>query len=201
MWTKKYPSNNNVQIDYLRLEQQFKNYINEDKIQDYLDKKYIKEDKVFNSIRIEEKEDLTKFYYSNKAILLGDIDNYLKNQNINFINNLTNQIISCEDGRKIYEENIREEINKLYNEEKLCEINHLTVMVVGATGSGKSALVNQMLKEYLARETTGEITTRVTTMYQNTKVPFLHLVDSRGYELGYMFKPDAVGKEISDIYK
>ena len=122
----------------------------------------------------------------------------MKNQNINFINNLTKQIISYEDGRKIYEEYIREEINKLYNEEKLCEINHLTVMVVGATGSGKSALVNQMLKEYLARETTGVIGTWVTTIYQNTKVPFLHLVDSRGYELGYRFKPDAVGKEISE---
>ena len=192
------PSGEKILIDYLKLEQQFKNYINEDKIQDYLDKKYNKEDKVFNSIRTEEKEDLKKFYYSNKAILLGDIDNYLKNQNINFINNLTKQIISYEDGRSIYEDNIRKEIDELYNKEELCEINHLTVMVLGATGTGKSTLINEMLKFNKAGEQTGKIGTQQTTMHDNPKVPFLHLVDSRGYQFNRKFNPDAVGAEISD---
>ena len=195
---KKTPPEKKIMIDYLKLEQQFKNYINEEKIQDFLDKKYNKEDKVFNSIRAEEKEDLTKFYYSNKAILLGDIDNYLKEQNINFINNLTKQIITYENGRKIYEDNIREEINKLYNEEKLCEINHLTVMVVGVTGAGKSTLINAMLDEDLAGEFIGEIGTKEIAVYGNTKVPFLHLVDSRGYELSDQFKPDAIGTDICE---
>ena len=187
-------------IDYTRLNEEFNKFLIDDQIQDYPDARYNKGDIVFNSIRKEEKEQLIKFYQSNKNILINDIHNYLKNQNKNFVPNLTQQIIANEDGRQIFEQKIKKEIQSIYNNGESNKIDYLTIMIIGVTGAGKSALVNAMLKEYLAKEGVGKVVTQeITHIYQNRKVPYLHLVDTRGIELGRNFDANIIGKRTSDF--
>ena len=57
-----------TQIDYTRLNEQFNKFLIDDQIQDDPDARYNKGDIVFNSIRKEEKDILTKFYLSKKDI-------------------------------------------------------------------------------------------------------------------------------------
>ena len=196
------PENSSVPpIDISKLNENFNNYLNADQIQDFLDKKYNKEDYVFNSIRKEEKDCLINFYKSNKNFFVKDIGEYLGKQNTNFITNLTHQIIENENGREIFEKKIQQEIQSIYNDEKINEINYLTIMIIGVTGTGKSTLINTLLKKNLAKTGVGNIVTTKTRIYSNDKVPYIHLVDTRGIELGTAFNADTIAIQTQTFIK
>ena len=74
------------------------------------------------------------------------MSSYLGARNINFANQLTKQIISIEGGRNIYDQKIENEINLIKNREDLFKINYLTIVIMGTCGTGKSTLVNSLLK-------------------------------------------------------
>lgn len=192
--------NDRPRINYTHLNEQFNKFLIDDQIQDYMDSKYNKADNVFNSIRKAEKEQLINFYQSNRNMFINDIIQYLENQHTNFVPNLTQQIIENEKGREKFEQKIKDEIQAIYNNENLNKIDYLTIMIIGVTGAGKSALVNAMLKEKLAEEGVGDVVTQeIARIYKNRKVPYLHLVDTRGIELGKNFDADVIGKRTSDF--
>jgi predicted GTPase len=193
----------NIRNDYLTdnfdIEEQtlkFNNFIFEDNIQDFIDKKYDLNDPIFRLIRADEKKILEKFYRANKNDMQNDMTLFLKkNQNINFITMLTKQIISNENGKGIFQQKIKDEIQEIYNNEDDSKINYLTIMILGKTGVGKSCLVNNILfggKE-VAKEGIINRVTQVRKTYSSKKVPYIRLVDTVGIELSEKADVEMVG--------
>lgn len=76
------------------------------------------------------------------------------------------------------EDVIGEEYDKFKNEEK-----KVNVYVTGATGVGKSSLINATFGEDLAETNVGQPVTQFTKVYESNDKPF-RLYDTKGYELG-----------------
>lgn len=174
------------------LPQKFKKIIFEDKIQDFLDKKYINEDPVFQLIRNEEKKILFQFYQSKKNNFLINMNSYFDKRNLNFIPELTKPIISIEHGREILEKKIKREIIEINDNENADKIDYLTIMILGQNGTGKSTLVNALLKlegreRAKVRDESKDYglpcTMEETRVYKSKRVPYFSLIDTRGIEL------------------
>ena len=171
-----------------KLKEKFDDYIFRNDFQDFVVKRYNMNDKVFCSIKKEENKILENYYISQKDEFKKSMDSYLQKQNLNFVPRLTKQIIDYEGGREIIEQNIKQQIQDIKNDEDIFKINYLTVMIIGLCGSGKSTLVNSILKlngEKAAPEGYGKpVTQDMTKLYKNKKeVPYLRLIDTRGVEL------------------
>ena len=74
-----------------------------------------------------------------------------------------------------------EQINKNYPKEELKKMNF---MIIGASGVGKSTLINALLGEDLAKEGMGGVCTTEIRKYESKNYPFICLYDSVGAELG-----------------
>lgn len=123
----------------------FSNFIFQDRFIDFVGDRYKLDDPIFKLFHKEERDILEKFYKSNKNEFQNNMETYLKNQNLNFVNALTKQIISIEGGRKKMNEKIKDEIDNIKMYRKLFKLDYLTVMITGITGVGKSCLVNNLL--------------------------------------------------------
>ena len=162
------------------INQNFDKYIFNDDIKDFLEKNYNLKDPVFQSIRENEIKMLKLFYHSKKEEFHANMTSYLNGQNLHFIPMLTKQIISNEGGRETLELKIKEQIQDIHNNEKVHVIDYLTVMIIGKIGTGKSTLVNNMLKlKGRNKAATGLVdrTTTVTKIYKSKEVPYIRLVD------------------------
>ena len=79
------------------------------------------------------------------------------------------------------------------------KIDYLTIIITGRTGVGKSALINALLKEYLAREDMKDIVTTKPCKYESKNVTFLKLIDTRGIEIGKEYGIHNISEEIIKI--
>ena len=188
------------------IKQRFNDYIFKDNIQDFTIKNYDLNDPIFKLIKKEEVDLLTKFYISKKTEYSNDMNSYLGAQNINFANQLTKQIISIEGGRDIYDQKIENEINLIKNREDLFKINYLTILIMGTSGTGKSTLVNSLLKLRPGKDGPrvgrGKVTTQeVTREFSSKKVPYLRLIDTRGIELSKGFNVKGIETHIENFIK
>lgn len=80
--------------------------------------------------------------------------------------------------KKQFEEIFQNEYEKFKDEEK-----NINIYITGATGAGKSSLVNSVFDEELADTGIGQPVTQQTKKYKSLKSPFT-LFDTKGYELG-----------------
>ena len=188
------------------IKQRFNDYIFKDNIQDFTIKNYDLNDPIFKLIKKEEVDLLTKFYISKKTEYSNDMNSYLGAQNINFANQLTKQIISIEGGRDIYDQKIENEINFIKNREDLFKINYLTILIMGTSGTGKSTLVNSLLKLRPGKDGPkvgrGKVTTQEPTReFSSKKVPYLRLIDTRGIELSKGFNVKGIETHIENFIK
>ena len=190
----------------LKIEQKFNDYIfNDDNIQDFSIQKYNLEDPVFRSVKKEENEILFNFYKSKKNELKNDINIYLEKHNINFNSTLIKQIISNEGGKERIKQKIKNEIECVKNNKEICKIEYLTIMIIGQVGTGKSTLINSLLKlKGYARAQVGygRICTMMDTqIYKSKEVPYLWLIDTRGIELNKEFDVNAIGLRACEFIK
>ena len=78
-------------------------------------------------------------------------------------------------------------------------------MIIGQVGTGKSTLINSLLKlkgRERAPEGYGRICTmKDTQIYKSKEVPYLRLIDTRGIELNEKFDVFAVGLRACEFIK
>jgi GTP-binding protein EngB required for normal cell division len=162
-------------------------FLNQVNIQNqFFEKRKNLNDPVFELIQKEEKKIVNEFFYKNKDSFINELLNYLNYQKTNFNPNIIQQIINSENGYQIYKNKIENVISKINIEKSTFQIDHLTVLLLGKSGVGKTTLINKILG---VNAPTGEgsfITTQ-TTPYQSKSMPFLRLVDTRGIELSVNF--------------
>ena len=120
--------------------------------------------------------------------------------NIKLINNYEEieieEIIKNEDIVLYFKNDINRTLENDSNEKNLKYLKKITLIVGGKKGVGKSTLINCLLKEYLAKEGEYSVTTLNTDTYTSNKIPFLSLIDTRGYELNEKYNPDEIKKEV-----
>ena len=126
-------------------------------------------------------------------------------QNIQLINNYEKneieEIIKNEDIVLYFKNDINKTLENDSTKKNLKYLEKITLIVEGKKGAGKSTLINCLLKEYLAKEGEYSVTTLRTDTYTSKSIPFLSLVDTRGYELNEEYNPDEIKKEVLKTIK
>ena len=79
------------------------------------------------------------------------------------------------------------------------ELKKMNFMIIGASGVGKSALINALFGEYLAEEGMGGVCTTEIRKYESKRYPFLCLYDSVGAELGNNHTLEDIQNETIDL--
>ena len=111
-----------------------------------------------------------------KKITKNDIDNIKKEFNILFQKLYISENIQSKITKKFIEIIRKNFLNK--------ELRNMNFMIIGASGVGKSTLINALLGENVAEEGLGGVCTTEIKKYESKKFPFLCLYDSVGAELG-----------------
>ena len=196
-------SNNKLKYIDNNLENSLNNYLRQIEIQDnYFNKQST--DFIFEHLKQFEKEDLTNFFKSNKQKFINKLDKECKKQKMNCNSIPIEQILQNEDASLNYNKKIETEINKLKEDQNFGTIDYISVIIVGKSGVGKSTLLNNILKlEGNARAKTGvgKIQTDADHLYMNEDVPFLRIIDSRGFEFDKKFSPDEIKKRTLSTIK
>lgn len=156
------------------------------------------DDPIFNKINVKLSQILFEYLKKNKNNFLNSISNFINLKPLNVGTNIVSDLIQTENGYSIYEKKVMKEIAKINDNKSLFKINYLSVILIGKSGVGKSALVNCLLKlkkGEQAKENTGDIGTVEIKGYQSDEVPFLRLIDTRGIELNYKYGAAEITEE------
>ena len=135
----------------------------------YLGKKYDKIIEIFSKNEYQFcNEELTKFDQSYIIKLINDV---LESENIN----------------QIVLENLKYHIELIINSEKNAVVEHINILILGATGVGKSTLINAILKEEICPTGQGKPVTKGEPKYyisnkEEGSQKYIRLADSRGIE-------------------
>ena len=160
-------------------------------------------DPSFNYLQEIIKNELIDFFNAN-------IDKYFKelfsdyNKNI-IINNFEPEeielIIKNENIESYYKKEIHKDLLENLKKDDLIKLETISIIVVGKAGVGKSTLINCLLKDNKAEEGIYNVITKHHETYESDKVPFLKMIDTRGYELNTTYNPQAIKEKVLDIQK
>ena len=199
----------------------YKNFLKENcilKLENFMKATYI-QNSCFNLNDYDDFQNEIKKYLI--TILFDNISNYFSDIYYNYNNNIKklnkannnenfyeqnkiNQIILNENFESIYKNLFYDSLEKFSKEANKIKLQYLSIVICGKSGVGKSTLINCLLKEKLAKVGDYNICTLETEVYSNKIIKFLHLVDTRGYELdkqGKNFNTDNIKTEVFDIIK
>ena len=159
-------------------------------------------DNTLNSLKKYEENKLKSYFNQSIINFLNNIDkdfnfhfeNYFEN-----IKNLVKNIFENEKLSSVLEKKLDGEFAKIKKDKSITKIEYFTILVTGLCGAGKSSLINTVLKKYLAKEGMGRITTLSPSLYENQKVPYFRLIDTRGIEINKKYGVDQIFKCIKDI--
>ena len=151
-------------------------------------------DNVFNSLTEYIKNDLDNFFNLEKSKFINEIHSEYTKKNIEHKLPIKS-ILNKEQITNIYLSKIKNEFQRLKQDESFANINKITTIVVGKSGMGKSTLINNLLElegDKMAKEGVGNIVTKSDGIYENDNIPFLRIIDTRGIELREKFGPDKI---------
>ena len=119
---------------------------------------------------------------------------------IKFINDYEeseiDEIIKTEGIEFFYKNNINQTLMDDLKKKNLKNLKKISLIVEGKQGTEKSTLINCLLKDKLAKEGEYTVTTLDRDTYTSKNIPFLSLIDTRGYELNQEFNPNEIKKEV-----
>ena len=169
------------------LEQKQEKYKNEKEKQDFLSKtKNESKDIIFNKLKDYEEE---SDKYKNEILINGKLNLSVTNNEENMISN----IIDNERSKEIYKEKIINEIKRIKEDKNKYNIEHLTILLVGKKGVGKTTLINYMLK--LDENYKGNIIDEeYFKIYTSNKVPYLKLIEFKGIGVDIGNDPEIIGE-------
>jgi len=187
---------NNFKYLEIKLIESLNHYL---QTKDNKDKYFQKEnsDIVFNSLREYIKNDLDNFFNLEKSKFIEEIHSEYTKKNINH-NFPIQSILKKEELSNIYLSKIKTEFQRLKQDDSFSKIDNITTIVVGKSGVGKSTLINNMLLlegDNMAKEGVGNIVSVKDNIYENSKIPFLKIIDTRGIELNKKFGPSQILEE------
>ena len=157
-------------------------------------------DEVYYSLKLEMRSDLIKFFESQKKNFIDKICKTYNSVNINIDKIYISSLTKSKMFQDIYMNKIRSVKNSIMNIKKeVGEIKHLSIIIGGRSGVGKSTLINKMLKINRAKTGVGKIQTKKVAEYTSPKINFLRLFDTRGIELDEEFGPDKILSQILKI--
>ena len=146
-----------------------------------MEKQKIQDNSNFGLLKKMEKENLTKFFISNKSKMIEDIETKINNFIINYdFNELTTKIIKYENENYIYSQKIKKELEKIENDVKEFEIKYLNIIVIGRCGVGKTSLINSILP--IENQQSFSINDYL-ELYISETNPFLRFVKTKGIDL------------------
>ena len=136
---------------------------------------------------------------SKKSNFINIVSNFFQLNNFFIPQGLSSNVILQENGREIYTKKIKNEIKKINDNETSFQIKHLSVMVIGKSGVGKSTLINSILKLYpksdkAAKEGVGGKITEYTKDHMGESNPFFRLIDTVRIKIDKKFGLDPVIK-------
>ena len=155
-------------------------------------------DIIFGFLQNEIKDDLINFINENIENYINTILSNYNSQKCNksFPNNEIEDIIKNENIESFFKKQILNSLIQFTKEEKLTKIKHISIIITGKSGVGKSTLINCLLKEAVAKEGVGNVITLASCSYQGKTIKFLNLIDTRGYELKKKYNPLAIKEEV-----
>ena len=86
------------------------------------------------------------------------------------------------------------------NRGKIQNVKHLNIILVGASGVGKSTLINAILKTNAETNFGKPVTTKL-DYYESDEITFLRLVDSRGIEKNQVSGVDGIFNSIQEFIR
>ena len=179
-----------------------KDFITKPNIQDSNLGKIGQKDFTYNKLRNLEKTELLTYFKQKKNLFDGEIENYLQNYELRYLNDMVRELISLENAKEAIKQKIKNHIENINKDELSFKINYLTVMLLGKSGVGKSTLINSFLKlskENKAKTGTGNFQTIKIQSYQSNALPFLRLIDTRGIELNVQYGADAIKEDAENF--
>jgi len=195
-----FPLNNNLKyLDNKLIEILNNNLQTKDCIDNYF--KLSNYDKVFNSLIEYIKNDLDNFFNLEKSNFINEIHSEYTKKKLEHKLPIKS-ILNKEQITNIYSSKIKNEIQRLKQDDAFSNINKITTIVVGKSGMGKSTLINNLLElegDQMAKEGVGNIVTKSDGIYENDNIPFLRIIDTRGIELDKKYGPDQILKNTLEI--
>ena len=150
-------------------------------------------DEIFKSLKEYIKNDLTHFFNSKKIDFINKINSKYNTIKIGYDKTPITEVLEGENIFSNYKEKIKNQFDIIENNNDELKIDYLTIILVGKSGAGKSALINSMILEDLAEEGVGNIVTKIASSYRTEeKIPFLRFIDTRGIELNKEFGPKQI---------
>ena len=140
-------------------------------------------DNISNNYKENIKNYLISFLNKKKYDFIKNIDEVYLNKKIPFEEKIIKNILKKENISSIYDKIIEKEINLLNKDiNKLFKIDYITILVTGIRGTGKSTLINAMLKEFKHYSFNKNKWKREEIRGKN-ELLFLNMIDDRGFEL------------------
>ena len=151
-------------------------------------------DESFKELKKFESEELTKFVIDKYIEYIKTLDM----GKLTFVfdeKDLIEKIINNEKSISFYKEKIFNEIEKIKNDDVQYKIEHLTILLIGRKGVGKTTLINYILKIDDNEEIITESISNDFVSYKSRKVPHLKLIEFKGIGLDINSDPETIGNK------
>ena len=151
------------------------------------------EDKTFIFLQNQIKNDLINFFNINIGQYFNTIYSSYQNIPYNYSNDEIDLMSNNEYLDLFYKNKIHDTLSLYAQEQNQFLLNYIAIAITGKAGVGKSTLINCLLKDMVTEEGFGEVTTQeLTKNCISKKIPFLKLIDTRGYELNQKYNPETI---------
>ena len=173
------------------LSKKIEEFIHETRDQDKFYKILSPVDETYNQLIKKEEEILKNIFNSDKDNFLEQIKeqyNQIFEQDFGYFDykSLTEAIINNENGQFHLTNKIRKNILEIEKNVENFSVKHITILLVGKSGVGKSTLCNNLLRlpeNKKALVDIGKPVTQKSNIYSDPKVSFLKIIDTAGIEI------------------